>query len=86
MKVSQVKAPDYRESYANSAEVQVTMWDFRMRFGRTEQTAGALVVNIFQDVDLSPQQAKAVSNLLALHVERYERTFGVINIVAAAAQ
>jgi flagellar protein FlaG len=83
--VSQVNAPEYREGYANSVEVKLSVWDFRLKFGRTAQTADNLTVNVFQAIDLSPQQAKAVWNLLGQHLAQYEQTFGPINLQQVSA-
>ncbi|HEV8189444.1 MAG TPA: DUF3467 domain-containing protein [Pyrinomonadaceae bacterium] len=84
--VATVKAADYRESYANSVQVQISVWDFRLNFSRTEQTPEQLIIKEFQAIDLSPQQAKAVCNLLAQNLAQYERTFGPINLQAVSAQ
>ena len=50
-------------------------------FGIATQT-GPDVVNIqnFQGVYLSPQQAKALSNLLQDNIRQYESTFGEIHL------
>jgi hypothetical protein len=83
IQVTTNKTPDYREGYANSVQVQISVWDFRLSFARTEQSPDELNVNVFQAIDLSPQQAKAVCNLLAQNLAQYERTFGPINLQAA---
>ena len=39
-------------------------------------------VRQFQGIYLSPQQTKALSNLLLQNVQQYEATFGAINLQA----
>ena len=51
---------DYRETYANSVQVRVNVWDFFLVFGTLQQQSETQVeVNNFQGIYLSPQQAKA---------------------------
>ena len=70
---------DYRYNYANSVQVRASLWDFFLLFGCISQTSPEEVnVRNFQGVYLSPQQAKALSNLLAQNVQQYEATFGEI--------
>ena len=74
---------DYRENYANSVQVRTSLWDFFLLFGTIQQNS-AEVVNVrqFQGIYLSPQQTKALSNLLLQNVQQYEATFGAINLQA----
>ena len=75
------KAPGYRDEYANSVNLKVTTWDFQFTFGLMEQTSGdTFVVSNFSRVYLSPQQAKALANILSSNVQQYERQFGAIVI------
>ncbi len=77
---------DYREAYANSVQVRVSLWDFFLMFGTINQTApDAVSIQNFQGVFLSPQQAKALSNVLAQNVQQYESTFGEIKLEPQAA-
>src|SRR5215813_10131370 len=77
---------DYREAYANSVQVRVSLWDFFLMFGTINQTApDAVAIQNFQGVFLSPQQAKALSNVLAQNVQQYESTFGEIKLEPQAA-
>ncbi len=76
-----VKTPDYRESYANSVQVRVNLWDFFLSFGTIDQSTPELVsISNFQGVYLSPQQAKALFNVLQQNVTQYEATFGEIRL------
>ncbi len=75
--------PDYRESYANSVQLRVSLWDFFLMFGIINQTApDAVTIQNFQGVYLSPPQAKALSNLLQQNLKQYEAAFGEIHLEA----
>jgi len=72
---------DYRESYANSVQVRVNLWDFFLMFGTVNQSAPDHVqIQNFQGVYISPQQAKALVNLLTQNLTQYEATFGEIRL------
>jgi hypothetical protein len=76
-----VKTPEYRENYANSVQVRVNLWDFFLSFGIITQNApDAVAIQMFQGVYLSPQQAKALLNVLTQNVQQYESAFGEINL------
>ncbi len=67
----------YREGYANSVQVRMSVWDFLLVFGTLSQNAPDEVqLRNFQGVYLSPQQAKALCNVLAHNLAQYEQTFG----------
>jgi hypothetical protein len=72
---------DYRENYANSVQVRVNVWDFFLVFGTLQQSSEEKIdVRNFQGVYLSPQQAKALANILAQNLLNYEQTFGEIKL------
>src|ERR1700690_2865153 len=72
---------DYRESYANSVQVRVNVWDFFLVFGTLQQQSETQVeVRNFQGIYLSPQQAKALMSILQQNVSGYESTFGEIKL------
>lgn len=74
---------DYRESYANSVQMRVSLWDFFLMFGTINQTApDAVNIMNFQGVYLSPPQAKALANLLGQNLRQYEAAFGEIKLEA----
>ena len=80
-KVKLNNAPDYRESYANSVQIHVSVWDFLLTFGRLQQQTPELVeVTNFQSIYCSPQQAKALLMILRTNVENYEKAFGEIKL------
>ena len=77
--ISLERSVDYREGYANSVQVQKSVWDFRLTFGTAyQETAETVTINAFQTVYLSPQQAKALCNVLTQNLIQYEQTFGAI--------
>lgn len=85
VKVNIIRRPDYRESYANSVQMRVNLWDFYLEFGTVSQTDPELVtIETFQGIYLSPQQAKALLNVLQQNVSQYEATFGEIKLDARA--
>ncbi|HYX69121.1 MAG TPA: DUF3467 domain-containing protein [Terriglobales bacterium] len=76
-----VNSPDYRESYANSVQIRVSVWDFFLVFGTLQQqTPQEVEVRNFQGIYLSPQQAKALLTILQQNVVNYEKTFGEIKL------
>src|SRR5438477_1359075 len=78
-----VNTNDYREGYANSVQIRVNVWDFFLVFGTLQQqTETQVVLNNFQGIYLSPQQAKALMSLLQQNVTSYEAAFGEIKLDA----
>jgi Protein of unknown function (DUF3467) len=74
-----VNGPDYRDSYANSVQVKMSVWDFQLIFGTMQQDAPEQVnLMNFQGIYLSPQQAKALWNVLGHNLAQYEQTFGAL--------
>lgn len=79
--VKLVNTPDYRENYANSVQMRVNVWDFFLAFGTLQQQTDTQVeINNFQGIYLSPQQAKALLNVLQQNVVSYEGAFGEIKL------
>lgn len=84
-KVQLATTPDYRETYANSVQMRVSLWDFFLLFGTINQSApDAVTISNFQGIFLSPPQAKALSNLLQQNLKQYEAAFGEIRLEAHA--
>jgi hypothetical protein len=80
-KITLVRASDYRETYANSVQVRVNLWDFFLSFGVIDQsTPEAVSINNFQGIYVSPQQAKALANVLNQNLQQYEAAFGEIKL------
>ena len=75
------KRDDYRDNYANSVQVRMTMWDFFLTFGvMSDANSERVLIEAFQGVYLSPQQAKALSNILQQNILQYESAFGEIRL------
>jgi len=72
---------DYRESYANSVQVRANLWDFFLSFGVIQQNSpDSVAISNFQGIYMSPQQAKALFNVLQQNITQYEATFGEIRL------
>ena len=79
--VSLERSPEYREGYANSVQVQKSVWDFRLTFGTAyQEKVDEITISAFQTIYLSPQQAKALCNVLGQNLVQYEQTFGTISL------
>jgi hypothetical protein len=77
--IALVRTPDYREGYANSVQVQKSVWDFRLTFGTAyQEKVEEITINSFQTIYLSPQQAKALCSVLEQNLVQYEQAFGTI--------
>jgi hypothetical protein len=75
------QADDYRETYANSVQVRVSVWDFQLVFGRASSDSPDQVnIQNHQAIFLSPQQAKALWNVLGQNLAQYEQAFGTLNL------
>jgi len=61
--------------------VRVSLWDFFLLFGTvTQSTPDSVSIQNYQGIFLSPQQAKALANVLNQNVSQYEATFGEIRL------
>ena len=80
-KIQLTNTPEYRENYSNSVQIRVNLWDFLLLFGRVNQTGpDAVSISNFQGIYVSPQQAKALLNVLQQNVSQYESAFGEIKL------
>ncbi|MGA2807455.1 MAG: DUF3467 domain-containing protein [Terracidiphilus sp.] len=76
-----VQTPDFRESYANSVQVRVSVWDFQLVFGlASSDTPDQVTISNHSAIFLSPQQAKALWNVLGQNLSQYEQAFGTLNL------
>lgn len=72
---------DYRDGYANSVQIRMSVWDFFLAFGNLQpQVESRIEVKNFQGIYLSPQQAKALTLMLQQNLANYEQTFGEIKL------
>src|SRR5205085_10137599 len=84
-KIQLTNTNDYREHYANSVQVRVSLWDFFLLFGTINQSApDKVAISNFQGLFLSPQQAKALANVLNQNIQQYETAFGEIKLAPQA--
>ncbi len=76
-----VQAPEFREAYANSVQVRVSVWDFQLVFGlASSETPEQVTIRNHSAIFLSPQQAKALWNVLGQNLAQYEQAFGTLNL------
>jgi flagellar protein FlaG len=76
-----VQTPDFRESYANSVQVRVSVWDFQLVFGlASAESPDQVTIRNQNAIFLSPQQAKALWNVLGQNLAQYEQAFGTLNL------
>ena len=79
--MSLVQTPDFRESYANSVQVRVSVWDFQLVFGlASAESPEQVTIRNQNAIFLSPQQAKALWNVLGQNIAQYEQAFGTLNL------
>ncbi|HUN84542.1 MAG TPA: DUF3467 domain-containing protein [Terracidiphilus sp.] len=72
---------DYRETYANSVQVRVSVWDFQLVFGlASSESPDQVTIRNHQAIFMSPQQAKALWNVLGQNLAQYEQAFGTLNL------
>ena len=59
----------------------MSVWDFHLVFGTMhQQSKEELNVRNFQGIYLSPQQAKALFNILGHNLAQYEQAFGELTL------
>lgn len=76
-----VRTSGYVEDYANSVQINMSVWDFFLQFGRLKIAGPTKVIfSSFAGVYMSPQQAKALHLVLKQNISQYESKFGKIQI------
>ena len=85
-KVTIENLPEYRENYANSVQIRASLWDFLLTFGLANQQGNEVTIQNYQGIYLSPQQAKALLNVLQQNIPQYEGAFGEIRLEPGAVQ
>jgi flagellar protein FlaG len=59
----------------------VSVWDFQIVFGlASSETPEQVTIRNSQAIFLSPQQAKALWNVLGQNLAQYEQAFGTLNL------
>ena len=75
------ESEDYNDLYSNSVQVKMSVWDFQLVFGTMASSSPEEVTfTSKQGIYLSPQQAKALFNVLGQNLQQYENTFGEISL------
>ena len=75
------RAPDYRESYANSVQIRVNLWDFFLMFGNINQTSQENVqITQFPGDLYQPAAGEGFVECLQQNVGQYEAAFGEIRL------
>jgi hypothetical protein len=79
--VNVTQTENFRESYAHSVQVRVSVWDFQLVFGlAASESPDQVTIRNHQAIFLSPQQAKALCNVLTQNIAQYEQAFGTLNL------
>jgi len=75
------QSDDYNDVYANSVQIRMSVWDFQLVFGTMQSNSPEEVTFLTkQGIFLSPQQAKALFNVLGQNLAQYEATFGDLKL------
>jgi hypothetical protein len=62
-------------------QVRVSVWDFQLVFGlASSESPERVTIRNHQLIFLSPQQAKALWNVLGQNLAQYEQAFGTLNL------
>ncbi len=73
--------------YVSSAEIFVTVYDFRLRIGEILKVGeGKLVIKDLVTLYMSPQHALALTAILANRIRNYEEQYGKIPRLEAPGQ
>src|SRR3954471_9892227 len=79
--INLTQSPDYRETCAYSVQIRVRVWDFQLVFGlASSESPDQVTIRNHQAIYLSPQQAKALWNVLGQNIAQYEQAFGTLNL------
>lgn len=75
------ESEDYNDLYSNSVQIKMSVWDFHLVFGTMSSSSPEEVsFTSKQGIYLSPQQAKALFNILGQNLAQYEATFGELKL------
>ncbi len=76
VQIGREEAPTF---YANNVLLQSSVWDVKLNFGLlVDSDDETVTVQSIASVILSPQHAKAVSEILNTQIAHYEATYGLI--------
>jgi hypothetical protein len=72
---------DYRESYANSVQVRVSVWDFQLVFGlASSESPDQVTIRNHQAIFPEPAAGQGLWNVLGQNLAQYEQAFGTLNL------
>ena len=76
-----IRSQGFTTLYTNSAQLEVTPWDFKLVFGELVRSENNLPkIEQHVAVVMSPQHAKALLGILATNVQEYEKQVGEIKL------
>jgi hypothetical protein len=71
---------NFLKIYANSANIEVSLWDFKLVFGELKTVGNKQVIEQSVAVTMSPQHAKVLAGVLNENVKKYEEAIGEIKL------
>jgi hypothetical protein len=79
------ESPTFQSVYSNSANLEVTPWDFKFVFGALKSQGAGKPPKIENrlEVVMSPQHAKALLGIFTTHLQEYEKQVGEIKLPKA---
>jgi hypothetical protein len=77
------RSDKFTKVYANSANLEITPWDFKLVFGELIRDKGEHKIEEIVAVVMSPQHAKALLNVMQNNVREYEKQVGEIKLPQA---
>jgi len=75
-----VRSDKFQRIYANAANIEVTVWDFKLTFGELKKLNNKVVIEQSIEVTMSPQHAKALAGILINNIKEYENQAGEIKL------
>lgn len=76
------RSPSFFSVYVNDAQLQSTLWDFRLVVGSVEQSPDisdpTLRVQQLGEIKMSPQLAQRLSAILLAQLQGYQEIYGRI--------
>jgi len=77
LKVNRKRSTAFASTYANSAQISVSYFDFKLTFGTIESVdEKEVVIEEIVSVSMSPEHAGALAKILSHNIELYEKNFG----------
>ena len=77
-----VRSERFFKVYANSAQIETTVWDFKLIFGEITKADDKMVIEQSVAIVMSPQHLKAFVGVLTHNLREYEKRVGEIKLPA----